>query len=69
MLGFRSVYLEGEYGIDGLCVGVPVKLGASGMEQVIQIDLTEEDATALKGSADSVAELVEVMRKARAGCG
>ncbi len=61
------VYLEGEYGINGLCVGVPAKLGANGMEQVIQIDLTEEEATALKGSADSVAELVEVMRKARAG--
>ena len=58
------VYLEGEYGVDGLCVGVPAKLGAGGMEQVIEIALTEEEATALKGSADSVAELVEVMRKA-----
>ena len=61
------VYLEGEYGVDGLCVGVPAKLGAGGMEQVIQIALTGEEATALKGSADSVAELVEVMRKAQAG--
>ena len=61
------VYLEGEYGINGLCVGVPAKLGANGMEQVIQIDLTDEEAKALKGSADSVAELVEVMRKAQAG--
>ncbi len=61
------VYLEGEYGIDGLCVGVPAKLGANGMEQVIQIDLTPEEAKALKGSADSVAELVEVMRNAQAG--
>ena len=60
------VYLEGEYGVDGLCVGVPVKLGAGGMEQVIEIALTEDEATALKGSADSVAELVEVMRKAQA---
>ncbi len=59
------VYLEGEYGINGLCVGVPAKLGAKGMEQVIEIDLTDEEATALKGSADSVAELVEVMRKAQ----
>ena len=61
------VYLEGEYGVDGLCVGVPAKLGAGGMEQVIEIALTGEEATALKGSADSVAELVEVMRKAQAG--
>ena len=60
------VYLEGEYGINGLCVGVPAKLGANGMEQVIQIDLTDEEARALKGSADSVAELVEVMRNAQA---
>ena len=60
------VYLEGEYGVDGLCVGVPAKLGAGGMEQVIEIALTPEEATALKGSADSVAELVEVMRKAGA---
>ena len=60
------VYLEGEYGIDGLCVGVPAKLGANGMEQVIEIDLTAEEAKALKGSADSVAELVDVMSKAQA---
>ena len=61
------VYLEGEYGINGLCVGVPAKLGAKGMEQVIEIALTGEEAQALKGSADSVAELVEVMRKAQEG--
>ncbi len=61
------VYLEGEYGVNGLCVGVPAKLGANGMEQVIQIDLTDEEAKALKGSADSVAELVEAMRKSQAG--
>ena len=60
------VYLQGEYGINGLCVGVPVKLGAGGMEQVIQINLTEEEAAALKHSADSVEELVQVMRKAKA---
>ena len=60
------VYLEGEYGINGLCVGVPVKLGAGGMEQVIQIKLTEEEATALKHSAASVEELVQVMHKAKA---
>ena len=60
------VYLEGEYGVDGLCVGVPAKLGAGGMEQVIEIALTEEEAAALNRSAASVAELVEVMRKASA---
>lgn len=59
-------YLEGEYGIDGLCVGVPVKLGAGGMEQVIQISLTADERTALNASAASVQELVDVMRKAKA---
>jgi malate dehydrogenase len=59
-------YLEGEYGINGLCVGVPVKLGAGGMEQVIEIKLTEEERYALNKSAASVQELVDVMRKAKA---
>ena len=59
-------YLEGEYGVNGLCVGVPVKLGAGGMEQIIQISLTDEEKTALRHSADSVQELVQVMRKAKA---
>ena len=58
-------YLEGEYGINGLCVGVPVKLGAGGVEQIIQIVLTEEERTALRHSAASVQELVDVMRKAK----
>ena len=60
------VYLEGEFGINGLCVGVPVKLGACGMEQVMEIKLTADEQAALKGSADTVQELVEVMNKARA---
>ena len=59
-------YLEGEYGINGLCVGVPIKVGAQGMEQVIEIKLTPEEKTALDGSAASVKELVDVMRKAKA---
>ena len=59
-------YLEGEFGINGLCVGVPVKLGAGGMEQVMEIQLTDDEKAALQGSADSVKELVEVMNKARA---
>jgi malate dehydrogenase len=59
-------YLEGEFGINGLCVGVPVKLGAGGMEQVMEIKLTPEEQTALQASAASVQELVGVMNKARA---
>lgn len=56
-----AAYLEGEYGINGLYVGVPVKLGAGGVEEVIEIELTEVEAAALKRSADAVAELIEVM--------
>ena len=58
-------YLEGEFGINGLCVGVPVKLGAGGMEQVMEIKLTPEEQTALQGSAASVQELVDIMNKAK----
>ena len=60
-------YLEGEFGINGLCVGVPVKLGAGGIEQVMEINLTAEEKAALQGSAGSVKELVDVMREAKAG--
>jgi len=56
-----SVYLEGEYGINGLFVGVPAKLGAKGVEEIIQLDLTHEEQAALQKSADSVKELVGVM--------
>ena len=59
-------YLEGEYGINGLCVGVPVKVGAGGMEEVIQIGLTDSEKASLNRSAASVKELVEVMNQARA---
>ena len=59
-------YLEGEYGINGLCVGVPVKLGANGLEQIIEIKLSPDEQTALKASAASVQELVDVMNKAKA---
>ena len=58
-------YLEGEFGINGLCVGVPVKIGASGIEQIMQIDLTADENAALQSSAASVQELVEVMKKAK----
>src|SRR5262249_6301125 len=56
-----AVYLEGEYGIDGLFVGVPVKLGARGVEQIIEIKLTPEEKAALDKSAASVRELVKVI--------
>jgi malate dehydrogenase len=56
-----AVYLEGEYGIKGLFVGVPVKLGASGIEEIIQIKLTSEENAALQKSSASVRELVTVL--------
>jgi malate dehydrogenase len=56
-----AAYLEGEYGIKGLYVGVPVKLGEKGIEQIIQIKLTPEEKTALDKSAEAVKELVAVI--------
>ncbi|MGD1213064.1 MAG: malate dehydrogenase [Candidatus Acidiferrales bacterium] len=56
-----AVYLEGEYGIKGLFVGVPVKLGAKGVEQIIEIKLTPDEKAALDKSAASVRELVNVL--------
>ncbi len=57
-----AAYLEGEYGIKGLFVGVPVKLGARGIEQIVQIKLTPEENAALQKSAASVRELVTILR-------
>jgi malate dehydrogenase len=56
-----AVYLEGQYGIKGLFVGVPVKLGARGAEDIIEIKLTHDEDTALQRSAASVRELVNVL--------
>ena len=56
-----AVYLQGEYGIDGLFVGVPAKLGAQGLEQIVEIELTEDERLLLQKSANAVKELVEVM--------
>ena len=56
-----AAYLQGEYGVNGLFVGVPCKLGARGLEQIIQIKLTGEEQAALKKSADAVQELVKVI--------
>ena len=59
-----AAYLEGEYGISGLYVGVPVRLGANGVEEIIEFDLTEDEQAALKRSADAVQELLDVMAAA-----
>jgi len=56
-----AAYLQGEYGISGLYVGVPCKLGAKGLEQIIQIKLTPDEQAALQKSADSVKELCTVI--------
>ena len=56
-----SVLLQGEYGLNGLYVGVPVKLGAGGMQEIVQLNLSDEEATALRGSAAAVQELVDSM--------
>jgi malate dehydrogenase len=56
-----SVFLQGEYGVQDLFVGVPVKLGARGVEQIIEIKLSSEEDAALKKSAASVKELVDVI--------
>lgn len=56
-----TAYLEGEYGIDGLYVGVPVRLGAGGVEGIIEFALTDAERSALRQSAAAVRELVEVM--------
>jgi malate dehydrogenase len=57
-----SVFLQGEYGIKDLFVGVPVKLGAHGVEQIVEIKLTGEEDAALKKSAAAVKELVDVIK-------
>jgi malate dehydrogenase len=56
-----SVFLQGEYGIRDLFVGVPVKLGSRGVEQIVEIKLTAEEDAALKKSAGAVKELVDVI--------
>ncbi|HUG43332.1 MAG TPA: malate dehydrogenase [Acidobacteriota bacterium] len=58
-----AAYLEGEYGISNLYVGVPLKLGRRGMEDVVQINLTAEEKAALQRSAGAVQELVDVLKE------
>ena len=56
-----SVYLQGEYGIHNLFVGVPVKLGAMGVEKIYQVTLTAEEQAAFNKSAGAVKELVDII--------
>jgi malate dehydrogenase len=56
-----TAYLDGEYGIDGLYMGVPVTLGASGVEEIVELDLTEDERAELERSADAVRDVVSVL--------
>jgi len=58
-----AAYLEGEYGIHGLFVGVPVKLGAGGVEKIYEVQLTPDETAMLKKSAAAVQELIDVLKK------
>ena len=58
-----SAYLEGEYGIDGLYVGVPVKLGAAGVEKIYEVKLSDDEMAMLKKSAAAVQEMVDVLKQ------
>ena len=60
-----TAYLQGQYGINDLYVGVPVKLGASGVEEVVELNLNNDELIALKKSADAVQELIDVMAGAQ----
>ena len=56
-----SVLLEGQYGIEGVYSGAPVKVGASGVEEMLQLDLSEEELQAFRASAETVRSAVEVL--------
>ena len=56
-----TALLEGEYGVDGLYMGVPVKLGAAGIEEIVELDLTEQEQGWLRDSAEAVREVVGVL--------
>jgi malate dehydrogenase len=56
-----TAYLEGEYGIDGLYMGVPVKLGRNGIEQILEVDLDEAEQAMFAKSADAVRDVVSVL--------
>jgi malate dehydrogenase len=56
-----TAYLDGEYGIDGLYMGVPVKLGRGGIDEIVELELSEDEQTMLNESADAVREVVGVL--------
>ncbi|HXH96318.1 MAG TPA: hypothetical protein VNH40_03825, partial [Gaiellaceae bacterium] len=56
-----TAYLESEYGIDGLYMGVPVKLGAGGVEEIVELDLSDDEREALEKSAAAVRDVVGVL--------
>jgi malate dehydrogenase len=58
-----AAFVEGKYGLDGLYVGVPVIIGAGGVEQIVEIELDEEATANLQVSVDAVKELLEACRK------
>jgi malate dehydrogenase len=58
-----TAYLEGEFGIDGLYMGVPLKLGAKGIEGIVELQLTDAEKAELKKSADAVREVVAVLKR------
>jgi len=61
-----AALLSGEYGVNDLFLGVPVKLGKNGIEKIYEVTLTDEEQKMLAGSADAVRELVDVMHSAHA---
>ena len=60
-----TAYLQGQYGINDLYVGVPVKLGAAGVEEIIELNLSDSERAALKESADAVQELIDIMAESK----
>jgi malate dehydrogenase len=56
-----TAYLEGEFGIEGLYMGVPVKVGAGGVEEILELDLSDEERRMLQASADAVREVVQIL--------
>jgi malate dehydrogenase len=56
-----TAYLEGEYGIDGLYMGVPVKIGAGGIEEIVELEFSDAERAELDKSADAVREVVGVL--------
>jgi malate dehydrogenase len=56
-----TAYLDGEYGVEGLYMGVPVKLGAAGIEEIVELELSDDEHQAFQHSADAVREVVAVL--------